>query len=179
MTALCGWIGETLAAPETTLASMGQKLGGTNLQRSTSHAPQGALLTAALRQAPQIASDGQLRASIIGNPQFADAELRQLAQQQGPAAALLAGYRQHGAKLLQQLHDRFCVVVLDLAANKALLAVDRFASINLAYCQHQVALAFATSLKALTAHPALPHEVDPQAIYHYLYFHMIPGPGTI
>ena len=179
MTALCGWIGDALAAPETTLASMGHKLGGANLQRSASHTPQGALLTAALHQAPQIASTGQLRASVIGKPQFADAALRQLAQQQGPAAALLAGYRQYGAKVLQQLHDRFCIVVLDLAGNKALLAVDRFASINLAYCQHQGALAFATSLKALTAHPALPHQVDPQAIYHYLYFHMIPGPGTI
>jgi asparagine synthase (glutamine-hydrolysing) len=179
MTALCGWIGDALSAPESTLASMGQKLGGADLQRSAIHAPQGALLNAALRQAPAIASDGALHASILGNPQFADAELRQLAQQQGPAAALLAGYRQYGAKVLQQLHDRFCVVVLDLANHTALLAVDRFASINLAYCRHQGALAFATSLKALTAHPALPHEVDPQAIYHYLYFHMIPGPGTI
>jgi len=124
MTALCGWIGDALAAPDTTLASMGHKLGGANLQRSAIHAPQGALLTAALRQAPAIASDGVLHASILGNPQFADAALRQLAQQQGPAAALLAGYRQYGAKVLQQLHDRFCIVVLDLAGNKALLAVQ-------------------------------------------------------
>ena len=72
MTALCGWIGEALSAPETTLATMGQKLGGANLQRSAIHAPQGALLTAALRQAPAIASDGALHASILGNPQFAD-----------------------------------------------------------------------------------------------------------
>jgi len=80
MTALCGWIGDALSAPETTLATMGQKLGGANLQRSAIHAPQGALLTAALRQAPAIASDGVLHASILGNPQFADAALRQLAQ---------------------------------------------------------------------------------------------------
>lgn len=179
MTALCGWTGGALSAPETTLATMGQRLGGSNLQRSAIHAPQGALLTAALRQAPAIASDGQLHATLLGTPQFADAGLRQLAQQQGAAAALLAGYKQYGPQVLQQLHDRYCVVVLDLASDTALLAVDRFASINLAYCQHQGALAFATNLKALTAHPALPHAVDPQAIYHYLYFHMIPGPGTI
>jgi len=38
---------------------------------------------------------------------------------------------------------------------------------------------FAANLDALAAHPLVAHRIDPQALYNYVYFHMVPGPGTI
>ena len=135
MTALCGWIGDALAAPETTSASMGQKLGGTNLQRSASHAPQGALLTAALRRAPQIASDvprqHHRQPSICRRRAAATGATTGTSRR---AAGRLPATRRQGAAAAARPFSSWCSI---WPGNKALLAVDRFASINLAYCQHQ------------------------------------------
>jgi asparagine synthase (glutamine-hydrolysing) len=35
-----------------------------------------------------------------------------------------------------------------------------------------------SSCDVVAAHPAVNARVDPQAIYNYVYFHMVPGPGT-
>jgi asparagine synthase (glutamine-hydrolysing) len=40
-------------------------------------------------------------------------------------------------------------------------------------------LIFASSADALVQHPLAPTEIDPQGIYNYVYFHMVPSPGTI
>ena len=37
---------------------------------------------------------------------------------------------------------------------------------------------FGPSCDVVAAHPAVVLEPDPQAIYNYVYFHMVPGPGT-
>ena len=40
-------------------------------------------------------------------------------------------------------------------------------------------LAFGASAQSVGAHPAFGREIDLQSIYDYLFFHMIPCPGTI
>jgi asparagine synthase (glutamine-hydrolysing) len=40
-------------------------------------------------------------------------------------------------------------------------------------------LVFASSLQQLIRHPAVRSEIEPQALYDYIHFHVIPGPGTI
>ncbi|MGV7206260.1 asparagine synthetase B family protein [Oxalobacteraceae bacterium A2-2] len=73
----------------------------------------------------------------------------------------------------------FALCILDLEAGRALLAADRCGSHPLAYlCQPQ-GLLFGTSLAALAALPDGPRELDRQALYDYLHFHVIPAPRTV
>lgn len=58
----------------------------------------------------------------------------------------------------------------------AFIAVDRFASHPLCYRVKDGQLHFASRADALADRQP---EIDPQAIFDYLYFHMIPGPRTI
>ena len=62
------------------------------------------------------------------------------------------------------------------ATGRALLAVDRFAIHSLCWI---CATASCTSPSAPTSWPTQRTPIDPQAIFDYLYFHVIPSPRTI
>lgn len=76
------------------------------------------------------------------------------------------------------LSGPFCLAILDAFSGSALLAVDRAGIHPLSYARLAQGLVFASSADALLAHPGVRGALDPQALYHYLFFHMVPGPGT-
>jgi asparagine synthase (glutamine-hydrolysing) len=65
---------------------------------------------------------------------------------------------------------------MDLAKGRLGLASDRFNTNGFCYAQEGSRLSFADRANAV---PALNRELDKQAIFDYLYFHVIPAPGTI
>ena len=71
----------------------------------------------------------------------------------------------------------YSVAIVDVVKRRVLLAVDRFAIRNLYYAQDGRRFAFAD--RADTLRLAGAREIDPQAIFDYLYFHVIPAPRTI
>ena len=95
------------------------------------------------------------------------------------AGALAQLWRSDGAAACAELSGPFAVCILDERNGQALLAVDRSGTNALCYQLTAAGLVFASSLDALALHAAARSELDPQAIYNYLYFHMVPGPGTI
>jgi hypothetical protein len=60
-------------------------------------------------------------------------------------------------------------------ANASFLAVDRFAIETLCYRSDGKTLAFSDRADCVQGRG---DELDPQAIFDYLYFHMIPAPRT-
>lgn len=92
---------------------------------------------------------------------------------------LATAYRQSGADALTRLAGDFSLALLDLEKRQALLAIDRMGVRNLVYRSEQGVLIFAPNLDALSVHPLVTNQLDPQALYDYVYFHMIPGPSTI
>ena len=95
------------------------------------------------------------------------------------AAALALLWRAGGAKACGELSGPFAVCILDERNDEALLAVDRSGTHALCYQVTPDGLIFASSVDALVSHPAARRDLDPQAIYNYLYFHMVPAPNTI
>jgi asparagine synthase (glutamine-hydrolysing) len=93
--------------------------------------------------------------------------------------ALARLWRTHGAKACAALSGHFAFAILDERRGEALLAVDRSATRPLFYQVVGHTLLFASSADALALHPGAGREVDPQALYDYLYFHSVPGPGAI
>ena len=93
--------------------------------------------------------------------------------------ATLAELRRLDVQRLQQLvaasPTEFALGV-QLADGSAFLAVDRFAVKTACWRVEDGRIRFAERADALVAQGA---ELDPQALFDYLYFHVIPSPRTV
>ncbi len=133
-----------------------------------------------LMAAADKSADGRARyttepgaAIVAGEPRFPDCaggsatgreqQWRQLVQTHGPAAAA------------RRIAGSFCVAIT-LDDGSVFLAVDRFASRPLCYSIDARGLRVAMRADAFGSGAA---DVDPQAIFDYLYFHVVPSPRTI
>ena len=98
-----------------------------------------------------------------------------------PTSDTLAAWRQayatRGAACAADVGGEFAVA-LDLPDGGAYLAVDRFAVHSLCYAVRDGRLHYATRADALARQLGI-SELDPQAIFDYLFHHCIPSPRTI
>ena len=95
----------------------------------------------------------------------------------GGAADVAAAYRTDPAGFLDRVHGPFALAVAE--PGRLTLAVDRAGIRPLYVLEHGGRVWFASRLAALTAVPGFSAEVDDQALFDYLYFQMIPSPGTV
>ncbi|MGC2518209.1 MAG: asparagine synthase C-terminal domain-containing protein [Burkholderiales bacterium] len=123
--------------------------------------------------------DNELLVAVWGNARFADADLAALAQRHGTAHALAKGYARKGTGVLTGISGDCAVAVLDGRGGEAMLAIDRMGTRPLCYGIVADVLVFGSTLDAISAFPGSGAEADRQALYDYVYFHMVPGPGTI
>lgn len=122
--------------------------------------------------------DGLLVA-IWGQLEFRDAQLSQQAQSDGTAKTLAVHWRASGERVLSSLSGAFALCILDDITGEAVLAIDRMGAYPLSYQISDGALVFASSADALILHPLALPEINPQGIYNYVFFHMIPAPASI
>ncbi len=111
----------------------------------------------------------------LGAPDFADPRLTELARREGPEAAwrdVLAG---DPATALARMGGDFAVGWRE-AGGRTVLAVDRFAIRSICWRIVDGQLRFAARADELADAGA---ELDPQALFDYLFFHAIPSPRTI
>ena len=94
----------------------------------------------------------------------------------GAATRWLERYREFGERAAANADGGFAVAIVDCRQRRALLFVDRFAIETLCYGSANGKLGFATSARDV---PRADKTISAQAIYDYLYFHMIPSPRTI
>ncbi len=111
----------------------------------------------------------------LGQPRFADSDLAAIAAQEGVAAAWRQAFEKHGSSAPARVSGDFAVA-MELADGRVFLAIDRFAVQTLCYRIGGDRLQFAPRADALTDAGV---EIDPQGIFDYLYFHVIPSPRTI
>ena len=95
------------------------------------------------------------------------------------AAALLERLQSEGRAALASLGGDFALAYADAKRACALLATDRMGIRNVTYAVAPGTLVFGPDCDTAACHPAIGREIDPQQIYNYLYFHMVPGPATI
>ena len=93
----------------------------------------------------------------------------------GEAARWAARYTQHGERAAAEAGGGFAAAIVDLRQRRVLLFVDRFAIETLCYRADGATLAFADSACDV---PRGGSAVAPQALFDYLYFHVIPAPQT-
>ncbi|MDE2083099.1 MAG: asparagine synthase, partial [Burkholderiales bacterium] len=120
-------------------------------------------------------------ALALGRPRFRDPALARLAAAQGAPAAWRAALAQapagDPAQAAAGVDGDFAIACTD-AAGRTFLAVDRFAVQTLCWRVIDGRLHHAERADTLAAlPPAAP--LDPQAIFDYLYFHVVPSPRTV
>ena len=176
MSGLCGWFagaGAGAASPDA-IAAMAAAI-----NRFDSSAVRSAFAAfgsiAVSGDADVFHDDGQLVA-IWGRARFTDVELAELAQRHGIAPALSQGYARKRTDVLEALSGAFALAILDGRSGEAVLAIDRMGTRPLCYCVVSGTLVFGSTLDAISAFPRSTAETNRQAIYDYVYFHMVPGP---
>ena len=177
MSGLCGWLGTASAAPDDNLATltrMAQPLGRFDASLLTALAGQtGAVAVCAGAGAcHHYQDDDGLVIMLWGHATLTGAAAN-------VAANLAPLWRSRGPLACQSLGGPFALCILDERSGQALLAVDRSGTHGLCFQTGSTGLMFASSADALAAHPAGRRGIAPQALYDYLYFHMVPGPATI
>ena len=117
-------------------------------------------------------------AIVLGRPRWPDAALASRATAEGHAAAVLTAWRDGGNQALHAMQGNFAVVLVDTRQQQVLLAIDRTGTERLCFAQTGNTLVFSTSARAVARHPLIAAPLNQQALYEYLYCHMVPSPDT-
>jgi asparagine synthase (glutamine-hydrolysing) len=112
---------------------------------------------------------------VLGKPRFNDQSLTQTVRDQSVEAAWREVFQRFGTKAPEHVFGDFAVALRGVG-DRVFLAVDRFAIRSLCYRQVGNQLLFAERADQLADSNT---EIDPQAIFDYLYTHAIPSPRTI
>jgi asparagine synthase (glutamine-hydrolysing) len=171
---LCGFFGPGGTAPPlATLRRMARPLSQFDqAPPQTMVHGRAALAVAACHGSAHVWQRDGLLVAIWGRPEIAGTRT-------DVARAFAELWEQLGTQACERLSGAFALCVIDSAQDQVLLALDRSGSHTLTFQQCTGGLLFASSADALLAHPQASRELDPQALYDYLYFHMIPAPRTI
>ena len=134
-----------------------------------------AMQSLALRGASTFTDDG-VACVTIGAPrcQSDPAPTRDGTDRQ--AKALLRLWKQHGSGLASHIQGAYALVIVDSVQACVYMAVDRFGIETLCYRIEGNDLSFSDRADGVAGRG---RELDPQALFDYLYFHMIPAPRTI
>ena len=122
------------------------------------------------------ARDTHVVCATIGSPQFNDVEAEDAVNVFGHAAGFLNAWKNHGVNAVSQVRGAYAVVIVDASRKSVFLAVDRFAIQTLCYYLDGQMLSFSDRADCVEGRGT---DLDPQAIFDYLFFHMIPAPRTI
>ena len=141
--------------------------------------PSGAVAVSAQPAQASLCQIGSTLSAVWGQPRFEDPALACAATERGPAFALSQGYALRKTQVLENLRGHFAIALLDSAAGEAFLAIDRMGTRPLYYTTMGQALVFGSNLDAIRAFPGADGQIDGQALYDYVHFHVIPGPQTI
>jgi asparagine synthase (glutamine-hydrolysing) len=134
---------------------------------------------------PMATDDGRLHIVFNGeiyNFRELRATLRQAGERfrtESDTEVILHQYQCHGLDGFDALNGMFAVAIWDRRSRDLHLVRDRMGVKPLYYFWDGRVLAFASEIKALLELPAVAAEVDPRAIWDYLTFRYVPGPGTV
>ena len=179
MSGLCGWFCERAgrAGPEAA-AAMTTTL--TRFDQSpVRSASAGFGFAAAAGCDVDLFQDDEQLVVVWGRARFTDVALAGIAQRNGVAQALAQAYAHKREQVFKDLSGNFALAILNGRSGEAVLAIDRMGSRPLYFAGAGDTLLFGSTLDAINGFPQIRPDIDRQAIYDYVYFHMVPGPETV
>ena len=180
MSGICGWVGVAASSPADPQAieRMAAALARYDATTPKTHAdPLTAVACCGYGADFGLHADGDLIAVYSGRLRVVSAGAE--ADPNSRAAALAAAFRRQGPDCLDRLSGSFVLAITDRRSGTTVLATDRMGTYPLCYTVSGDRLVFGSRLEAIAAFPGMVPEIDRQAIYDYVYFHMVPGPRTV
>jgi asparagine synthase (glutamine-hydrolysing) len=92
---------------------------------------------------------------------------------------IVHAYEEYGDDCMRDFRGMFAFAVWDRRRKRLLLVRDRLGIKPVYYYAGKDFIAFASEIKSLLQHPAVPREVDPEAVDLYLTLRYVPGPQTM
>jgi len=134
---------------------------------------------------PMSNADGSIQVVFNGEI-YNFPELRKILEAKGfrfrtrsDTESIIYAYEQWGENFAEKLRGMFAIGLWDVRKQKLMLVRDRVGKKPLYYlCDHN-RLMFASELKAITALPGIPKEMDFHALDAYLSFGYVPSPMSI
>ena len=123
-----------------------------------------------------VARDAGAVCAVIGSPTLKGKNAASASLPLGCATGLLNAWRTSGVDIVSHIGGSYALAIIDATRECVFLAVDRFAVETLCYRSDGKTLAFSDRADCVQGRG---EALDPQAIFDYLYFHMIPAPRTI
>jgi len=143
-----------------------------------------AIIDAGAGAQPASNEDGAIRLTLNGEI-YNFKELRERLARAGHAftsagdtETIAHAYEEYGTDLVHRLRGMFAFALFDRRRERAFFARDRFGKKPLYYAERDGRLVYASEIKAIFADPAVPRELDREALSHYFTFKHIPSPRT-
>lgn len=176
MSGVFGYVGAQLPAVSAAMARRAGEPDATsaNVASGAEHA----IGAAGIVQLARTLERGDAALALYGHP-FIEQAGQRVTAVDAVAAVLLARLASEGRVALQSLGGDFSLAYVEPKRHYVLLATDRMGIRNIVYAASSGAVVFGPDCDTVACHPAIAREIDPQQIYNYLYFHMVPGPATI
>ena len=182
MSGLCGWIGHGSTTDENRQIAERMvrplvRFDDSNVQILAGG--NSALAVAANGNSAHLYQNKGVMVALWGQPRFLDSHLAQLAHTDGVAKTLAKSWLDNREKAFAGLVGQFVLCILDESSNEAILAIDRMGTQPVSYQISGEGIIFGTSADAIIRNPLARPKIDSQSLYNYVYFHMIPSPGSI
>ena len=177
MAGICGWWGPAGMAARSVIEAMAAPLTRFDQSRLESTASERFVLAAAgVPATSALVEHRGVRVAVYGHPFWRKTGAREPRE---IVASLVDRYLEEGERALQWLGGDFVISIVNPQTQSCLLAVDRIGVRSLVYEVVGSGIVFGSTCDAVLAHPRTSRAIDPQQIYNYVYFHMVPGPDTI
>ncbi|HEU4854172.1 MAG TPA: asparagine synthase C-terminal domain-containing protein [Nitrosospira sp.] len=184
MSGLCGWIGYGNSMPENGELIRKMAVPLARFDKSAFHGLAGknsGLAVSASSDSYHTHQEDKYFVAIWGTPRFLEPRLVELARATGLAKTLGDQWRAKGEQVFEGLAGFFALCILHErdGDNEAVLATDRMGTYPISFDVTEKRLIFGSSADSILLHPSANPRVSSQSIYNYIYFHMVPGPGSI
>lgn len=126
-----------------------------------------------------IYEDSLLNIAICGKPLLKLDDGSHTPLNSASLAKFAKQFSKDGINSLSLFNGGFSIAIINKQTRRIVLAVDRMGIQQLFYHIHKQNIYFSSSLSQLIQIDEVKKEINPQAIYNYLYFHCIPAPETI
>lgn len=121
---------------------------------------------------------GHYNCAYSGNLFWRQPEDQAIANEIGNAAHILNTYLERSTDILQYISGAFSIAITNDQNQSAFLAIDRMGIERLIYSNIN-GLSYSNNISFLIKELNITPPINHQALYDYVYFHMVPSPETI